>query len=113
MVKKSKSKSKSKLGSFNNKENIESLKKNILSVSKDMNGTDIKNKIHTISNTVYIVIYVIISLIVIGINLSGLFWIDKLEKIDCKCSAHWKRDYIKYYLYCLLTLQFILLITKH
>jgi hypothetical protein len=111
MAKKSKSSSKSRrLSLKNTKENVETLKKNILSVSKNMSGTDIRGAIDTVSNRVFIVVYVIISVIIIGLNLAGLFWIDKLEKTDCKCSVHWKRDYIKYYLYCLLTMQFVMFV---
>lgn len=117
MAKKSKSsKSSSKIRklSLKNKENVETLKKNILSVSRNMSGTDLKNNINstinTVSNTAFIIIYVILSIFIIGLNLAGLSWINKLEKTDCKCSIHWKRDYIKYYLYCLISFQFILLI---
>lgn len=113
MAKKSKSKSASKIRKLslkNTKEDVETLKTNILSVSRKMSGTDIRSTIDNVSNRIYIVVYVIISSVVIGLNLAGLFWIDKLEKIDCKCSVHWKRDYIKYYLYCLLTLQIILFV---
>jgi len=35
----------------------------------------------------------------IGISAMALTWIDKLEKIACKCSEDFKRDYIKYFLY--------------
>jgi hypothetical protein len=35
----------------------------------------------------------------IGISAMALTWIDKLEKIACKCSQDFKRDYIKYFLY--------------
>lgn len=27
------------------------------------------------------------------------FWIDKLEKTNCKCSEHWERNYMKNYIY--------------
>ena len=35
----------------------------------------------------------------LGISIMALTWIDKLEKISCKCSEDFKRDYIKYFLY--------------
>ena len=41
------------------------------------------------------------------------FWIDKLEKTNCKCSEHWERSYMKNYIYFIfiwITLNLILAI---
>lgn len=35
----------------------------------------------------------------IGISITTLTWIHKLEDTMCKCSQDFKRDYIKYFLY--------------
>lgn len=43
-----------------------------------------------------VIVTLIISLIFPIIALS---WILKLEKIQCKCSENWERDYLKKYLY--------------
>jgi hypothetical protein len=44
------------------------------------------------------------------INVSALMWLQKLEKINCACSEHWMRNYIKYYLYVIIPMFFIELI---
>ena len=50
---------------------------------------------------------IIISMIVGGIiglliNVSALTWLHKLEEMNCACSEHWMRSYIKYYLYVII-----------
>tara|TARA_B110001450_G_scaffold235858_1_gene240888 strand:+ start:102 stop:707 length:606 start_codon:yes stop_codon:yes gene_type:complete len=50
---------------------------------------------------------IIISMIVSGIiglliNVSALTWLHKLEEMNCACSEHWMRSYIKYYLYVII-----------
>lgn len=50
---------------------------------------------------------VIIAMIVSGIigliiNVSALTWLHKLEEMNCACSEHWMRSYIKYYLYVII-----------
>lgn len=44
------------------------------------------------------------------INVSALMWLQKLEKLNCACSEHWMRNYIKYYLYIIIPIFFIELI---
>jgi hypothetical protein len=49
----------------------------------------------------------IIAMIVGGIigliiNVSALTWLHKLEEMNCACSEHWMRSYIKYYLYVII-----------
>ena len=44
------------------------------------------------------------------INISALMWLQKLEELDCACSEHWMRNYIKYYLYVIIPMFFIGLI---
>ena len=36
------------------------------------------------------------------INVSALTWLHKLEEMNCACSEHWMRSYIKYYLYVII-----------
>lgn len=36
------------------------------------------------------------------INVSALTWLHKLEEMNCACSEHWMRGYIKYYLYVII-----------
>jgi hypothetical protein len=36
------------------------------------------------------------------INVSALTWLHKLEEMNCACSEHWMRGYIKYYLYIII-----------
>lgn len=33
------------------------------------------------------------------INVNALLWLQKLDTIDCACSEHWMREYIKTYVY--------------
>lgn len=40
-----------------------------------------------------------------SINISTLFWIHKLSRIDCKCSEDYKREYIKYFLTIIIPIQ--------
>lgn len=44
------------------------------------------------------------------INISALMWLQKLEELNCACSEHWMRNYIKYYLYIIIPMFFISLI---
>jgi len=46
------------------------------------------------------------------INVSALMWLQKLEKLNCACSEHWMRNYIKYYLYIIIPIFFIELIVN-
>ena len=39
--------------------------------------------------------------------LVALFWINKLEKTNCDCSDSWERDYMKNYLYFIISFTFI------
>lgn len=53
-------------------------------------------------------IFTIIALVIgLTINISALMWINKLEEINCACSEHWMRTYIKYYLYVLIPLSIV------
>lgn len=54
--------------------------------------------------TVFMLIALAIGL---SINVSALLWINKLEEINCACSEHWMRTYIKYYLYFLIPLSIV------
>jgi len=45
------------------------------------------------------VFILIVSVAIITIHILALLWLQKLESTSCKCSANWKRDYIKYFLY--------------
>ena len=36
------------------------------------------------------------------INVSALTWLNKLDEMNCACSEHWMRSYIKYYLYVII-----------
>lgn len=49
-------------------------------------------------------------IIAIAFSIMALTWIDKLEKTACQCSVDFKRDYIKYYLYCYVALYTIMYI---
>lgn len=46
------------------------------------------------------------------INISALMWLQKLEELNCACSEHWMRNYIKYYLYVIIPMFFIGLIVN-
>lgn len=50
-------------------------------------------------------IYFLISFV---INLSALFWIYKLETINCKCSENFMREYIKYFLTIMIPFQTVM-----
>jgi len=56
-----------------------------------------------ISNIIYksiiVSFYIIALTFVVTISILALNWIYNLEKIKCKCSKDWKRDFIKYYIY--------------
>jgi hypothetical protein len=45
------------------------------------------------------VFLLIVSVAIITIHILALLWLQKLESTSCKCSANWKRYYIKYFLY--------------
>ena len=50
---------------------------------------------------------IVIAMIVGGIigliiNVSALTWLHKLDEMNCACSEHWMRSYIKYYLYVII-----------
>jgi hypothetical protein len=51
----------------------------------------------------------LIFLIIILINLLIINYVIKLEKKECACSSHWKRDYIKYYSMLTVLLAFFVL----
>jgi len=53
---------------------------------------------------------IVIGIIGIIINISALLWLQKLEELNCACSKHWMRNYIKYYLYIIIPIFFINLI---
>ena len=54
------------------------------------------------------IIAIIISLIITLIfPFIALFWIKKLEKIQCKCSENWERNYMEWYLYFIIGMVFI------
>lgn len=79
----------------------------------------IKTKINDIYNIknmklamiISIAFIIIFTVLILAINIGALLWINKLEKISCKCSEHWKRTYIKRYIYFILALQLINLIS--
>jgi hypothetical protein len=73
----------------------------------NMNAMNNEQKINNVASpggTVFMIIALIIGL---TINISALMWINKLEEINCACSEHWMRTYIKYYLYVLIPLSII------
>jgi hypothetical protein len=49
----------------------------------------------------------LLGIIGITINILAIFWIYKLENIDCKCSNNWMRIYIKYYLHVIIPVMVI------
>jgi len=49
-----------------------------------------------------IISMIIGSIIGLIINVSALTWLHKLDEINCACSEHWMRSYIKYYLYVII-----------
>lgn len=53
---------------------------------------------------------IVVGIIGIIINISALKWLQKLEELNCACSKHWMRNYIKYYLYVIIPMFFIELI---
>lgn len=58
-----------------------------------------------------VVAIVLLTVLILSINIGALLWIEKLEKINCKCSEHWKRTYIKKYIYFILLLNAVSLIS--
>jgi SNF family Na+-dependent transporter len=60
------------------------------------------------STSMISIIAIIISLIIsLVFPFIALFWIRKLDSIQCKCSENWKRDYMEWYLYFIIALVFI------
>ena len=53
---------------------------------------------------------IVAGIIGVIINISALMWLQKLEELNCACSEHWMRNYIKYYLYVIIPIFFIGLI---
>ena len=53
---------------------------------------------------------IIFDLISIAISYLIIIWINKLEKIDCKCSDYRERTYIKFGWYLIIVISFISLI---
>ena len=51
------------------------------------------------------------SLIAIAINAYLLNYIMNLEKVNCECSKHWQRDYIKYFSIVVIALSVLMIIT--
>lgn len=56
------------------------------------------------------IVQIILSIIVLVIFTGAFLWIQKLEKMNCKCSEDWKRDFIKVYLYYILGMFIVNLI---
>lgn len=50
---------------------------------------------------VFIIFYIILSLINLIFPIIALIWIERLEDKDCECSEGWEKNYIRYYLYIL------------
>lgn len=57
-----------------------------------------KGPIGNIKNRI-IITAIVSGVIGLIINVSALTWLHKLEEMNCACSEHWMRSYIKYYLY--------------
>jgi hypothetical protein len=55
---------------------------------------------------------IVAGIIGVIINISALMWLQKLEELNCACSEHWMRNYIKYYLYVIIPMFFIGLIVN-
>jgi hypothetical protein len=72
-----------------------------------MNNNNNEQKIHNVASTGATVFMIIALIIGLTINISALMWVNKLEEINCACSEHWMRTYIKYYLYVLIPLSII------
>jgi len=62
------------------------------------------------SNKRILIASIVGGIIGIIINISALLWLKKLEELNCACSEHWMRNYIKYYLYVIIPMFFIGLI---
>lgn len=52
-----------------------------------------------VASLTFLFIQVISLMITIVINWAMISWINKLEKIDCKCSKDWKRPALQYWAY--------------
>ena len=60
------------------------------------------------STSMISIIAIIISLIIsLVFPFVALFWIRKLDSIQCKCSENWKRDYMEWYLYFIIALELL------
>ena len=62
------------------------------------------------SNKRILITAIVVGIIGLLINIGALLWLQKLEKINCACSEHWMRNYIKYYLFIIVPIFFINLI---
>lgn len=72
-----------------------------------MNTNGINNNVGNTMSFGWTIAMLIALAIGLSINVSALLWINKLEEINCACSEHWMRKYIKYYLYFLIPLSII------
>lgn len=97
------------------KQSNSSLMSSVSSLSKmgsmgnagNANAVDIAQKVRSagiMGGSIFTIIALVIGL---TINISALIWINKLEEINCECSEHWMRTYIKYYLYVLIPLSIV------
>lgn len=64
-----------------------------------LNSVGSSNSVNKSSSIAFAAFALIISVAIITIHILALLWLHKLESTSCKCSANWKRDYIKYFLY--------------
>ena len=62
------------------------------------------------SNKSILITAIVVGIIGLLINIGALLWLQKLEKVNCACSEHWMRNYIKYYLFIIVPIFFINLI---
>ena len=53
------------------------------------------------------IISIILLSVILAININAFLWISKLEKINCECSNHYMRNYIKYFLYFMIPIIII------
>ena len=66
----------------------------IIAPSDKGSASSIKNR--------FIIAMIVSGIIGLIINVSALTWLHKLEEMNCACSEHWMRGYIKYYLYVII-----------
>jgi hypothetical protein len=107
---KSKGKSKGNRGSNSLLASVSQKLPGTVSSVGSMNTLNSNN--HVVQNiarfsTTMTILMVIIFSVTLAINVGGLMWINKLEEINCACSEHWMRTYIKYYLYVLIPISFL------